>query len=99
MALTPPTPGLRRLFLNAASAAKVSLSVPPGTVIEATADVAAALVAADPHFHDMPDGVELDQGRVPSGSVRKQAAPAAGLPAPEVSAEPVDEAPKGKKKA
>lgn len=98
MALQTPTPGLRRLFLNAASAAKVSLSVPPGTVIEATEDVAAALVAADPHFHDLPDGVELERGRVPAGAVKKAAGPAPEPAADEAPADTADEAPKGKKK-
>ena len=97
MALNPPTPGLRRLFLDGKSNAKVSLSVPPGTVIEATEDVAAALVAADPHFHDLPSGVELEQGRVPAGAVKK-AAPAPEPAADGAPADAADEAPKGKKK-
>lgn len=97
MALNPPTPGLRRLYLNAVSNAKVSLSVPPGSVIEATEDVAAALVAADPHFHDLPDGVDLEQGRVPAGAVKKTAAPPPE-DADEAPADIADVAPKGKKK-
>lgn len=51
--MNPPVPGLRRLWLNAVSPAKVSLSIPPGSVIEASEDVAAQLVAADPHFKDV----------------------------------------------
>lgn len=97
MALNPPTPGLRPLFLNAVSAAKVALSVPPGSVIVATEDVAAALVAADPHFHDLPADVELDEGRVPAGAVKKQA-PAPEPDAAEVLASEVLEEPAKKRK-
>jgi hypothetical protein len=51
--MNPPAPGLRRLWLNAASPAKVSLSVPPGSVLEVSDDVARQLIAADPHFRDV----------------------------------------------
>ncbi len=48
--MNAPKSGLRRLFYNAKSVAKVSLSVQPGDVLEVSDDVAAQLVAADPHF-------------------------------------------------
>lgn len=57
MALNPPTPGLtatksglRRIFYDARSAAKIALVVQPGDELEVSDDVAAQLLKASPQF-------------------------------------------------
>ncbi len=52
MPLHPPDAGLRpvRLRLDSVQPGKVQVIVPPGDVLEVSADVAGQLVAADPHF-------------------------------------------------
>lgn len=77
MALTTPRPTLRRLRLDAVSPAKVSLVVPPGDVLEVSEDVAAQLVAGDPHFRDARTAPEPagDDGE-PASTVDVQERPA-----------------------
>jgi hypothetical protein len=75
--LHDPKPGLRALFLDAKSAAKVELRVQPGDELHVSDDVADQLVAADPHFRAV-------------GDVRSKGAPA---PADDVDDEPVDDEP------
>jgi len=54
MALNPINPGLRPLWYDAKSPAKVQLVVARNDVLHVSDDVAAQLQAADPHFKDVP---------------------------------------------
>lgn len=52
MGLKVPEPGLRRLFYDSKSVAKVELRVQPGDALVVSEDVAGQLQAADGHFKD-----------------------------------------------
>jgi hypothetical protein len=50
MPLTSPDPGLKRLYYDARSPAKVHLVIQPGDTLEVSADVAAQLEQASGQF-------------------------------------------------
>lgn len=54
MAMNPPTPGLRRIHHDSRSFNKVTLSVPPGAVLDVSDEIADQLTAASPQFKDTP---------------------------------------------
>lgn len=53
MALNPIRPGLRALWLNAASPAKVAVVVAPNDVLHVSDDLAAQLQRGDSHFREV----------------------------------------------
>lgn len=58
MALKNPVPGLRRLRHNANSPKRVEVIMPAGAELEVPEEVAAQLVAADPHFQPVDEPAE-----------------------------------------
>lgn len=71
MALTPPVPGLtatdsglRSIYYDATSAAKLSLIVQPGDRLEVSDDVAAQLLATSAQFKEPTEAPEVTANEV-----------------------------------
>ena len=79
MGLKPPTPGLRALFHNSISPAKVQVSIPPGDVLHVSEELAVQLRTTSTHFEDVAPDDELvadevapavDEAKPDSGGAR-----------------------------
>lgn len=68
MPLNPVEPGLHRLRYDSKSVAKVNVHVQPGDELAVSEDVAAQLVAADPHFKPVgePDEAKTEDESKPA---------------------------------
>lgn len=79
MALKDPVAGLRPLFLNSKSAAKIEVRVPPGAVVAASEDLAAELIATGAGFEDYDaQGVAVFDAIAEQQAVEQAAGLAAG---------------------
>lgn len=65
--LKPPTPGLRPIHLDARRSEKVHLSIPAGSELHVTDEVADQLLAHSPQFKETPTSSDTTEETEPGG--------------------------------